>query len=75
MARKFRLTYSRMAYFDIDVTAESAAEAEWLLEAALASETGLQDGCSPVGKPVHRIVEISVLEEDAAERPQVEAAA
>jgi hypothetical protein len=74
MARKFRLTCSRTAYFDIAVTAENATEAERLLEAALAGESGPHDGLSPVGRPIHRIVEVSALEEDAADGLRGEAA-
>jgi hypothetical protein len=66
MARRFRLTCSRTAYFDIDVNAESAAEAEMLLQAALAGDGGLGDSLRPVGQPVDRVVEVSALEDEVA---------
>lgn len=62
MPRKFRLTCSRMAYFDVEVTAETAAEAERLVQAALAADVGLQEGFQPVGEPIQRIVEIQAAE-------------
>lgn len=74
MPRKFCLTYSRTAYFDVDLAADNAADAERLLEAAMAGDAGACNGVRPIGKPVHRVVEIAALEEEASAGPHEEAA-
>ena len=63
MARKFRLTCARTTYFDLDLMAEDAVEAEQLLEAALTGNPVLPDGGHPVGKPLYRVVDIAAEEE------------
>ena len=62
MLRKFRVTCARTTYFDIDVMAGDSAEAERLVDAAVASEPALCDSSRRIGKPIHRIVEIAALE-------------
>lgn len=74
MPRRFRLTCSRMTYFDVELTAEDAAEAERLLDAAVAAKAELCDGFRPVGKPVHHVVEIAALEASSSAGPQEVAA-
>lgn len=63
MPRKFRLTCARTTYFDVELTAEDAGEAERLVEAAFAADRGLCDSGRPIGKPLDRIVEIAAAEE------------
>jgi hypothetical protein len=74
MPRKFRLTCARTTYFDIDMTAESAADAERLLEAAILGDAGLGDGTRPIGRPIHRIVDVAASEAEASADPREEAA-
>lgn len=62
MPRNFRLTCARTTYFDLDVVADDSAEAERLAEAAIASNPALCDSGRPVGRSIHRIVEIAALE-------------
>ena len=63
MPRNFRLTCARTTYFDLDLAAETAAEAELLLDAALAADPALADSGRPLGKPLTRVVEIAAAEE------------
>ncbi len=71
MARRFRLTCARTTYFDVDLTADDSAEAERLLDAALASNPALCDSSQPLGRSIHRLVEIMAQEEGAsAGQPQ-----
>lgn len=70
MLRKFRVTCACTTYFDIDVMARDSAEAERLVDAAVASDPALCDGSRRIGKPIHRIVEIAALEAAAGERPR-----
>ena len=63
MPRKFRLTCARRTCFDLELAAEDAAEAERLLEAAIAGNPGLCDSGRPIGRPPHRIVEIAAAGE------------
>ena len=65
MPRKFRLTCARTTYFDLDLAADTAAEAERLLEAAFAGNPALPEAGSPLGKPLYRIVEVAAAEETA----------
>lgn len=65
MARRFRLTCARTTYFDVDLTADDSAEAERLLDAALASNPALCDCSDPLGRSIHRVVEIAMHEEGA----------
>ncbi|HWI28256.1 MAG TPA: hypothetical protein VN668_14875 [Stellaceae bacterium] len=72
MPQKFRLTCARTTYFDVELTAESAAHAERLLPGLLRSDPRIADwGC--LGQPVDRIVEISI--EEASEGALRDAAA
>lgn len=66
MSRKFRLTCARTTYFDMEVEAEDHAQAERHLHAAIADEQIFREAASPLGKPIHRVVEIVVAEEHAA---------
>ncbi|MGO8916726.1 MAG: hypothetical protein ACLQJR_12540, partial [Stellaceae bacterium] len=66
MPRKFRLTCARTTYFDVEVTADDGAEAERLLEAAIATNPALCDSSRLIGKSIHRIVEIAAQEEEGA---------
>jgi hypothetical protein len=59
MPRKFRLTCARTSYFEVDLAAESAAEAERLLETALAGDPRLGERGACLGRPMHRIVEVA----------------
>lgn len=65
MPRKFRLTCARTTYFDVEVAAESRAEAELLLEAALRSDPELCER-NAIARSIDRVVEIAVEEEFAA---------
>jgi hypothetical protein len=70
MPRKFRLTCVRTTYFEIDVTAGDGAEAERLVEAAIAGNPSLCDSSRPIGRSIHRVIEIAALEAAADERSQ-----
>jgi len=71
MTRTFRVTCARTTYFDIDIAAESSAEVERLLDRAIKDHPEL---CHRLSPPTHRIVEVAVAEEAAAD-PAHEAAA
>jgi len=67
----FRLTCARTTYFDVEVAADDSAEAERLLEAAIMTNPALCDSSPPIGRSIHRIVEIAAQEEGVAgERPR-----
>ena len=68
MPRKFRLTCARTTYFDVELTAADAGEAERLAEAAIACDPGLYDDERLIGKPVHRIVDIAAPDEASTGR-------
>jgi hypothetical protein len=67
MPRKFRLTCARTTYFDIDIAADSSAEAERLLESMLKIDPMVAER-QPIGRPVDRVVEIGAEEQVAAKR-------
>jgi hypothetical protein len=64
MPRKFRLTCARTTYFDIDIAADSSAEAERLLESMLTIDPMAPER-QPVGRPVDRVVEVEAEEQAA----------
>ena len=64
MPRKFRLTCARTTYFDIDIAADSSAEAERLLESMLKIDPMAPER-QPIGRPVDRIVEVEAEEQAA----------
>ncbi|HZB90815.1 MAG TPA: hypothetical protein VE397_05195 [Stellaceae bacterium] len=73
MPRKFRLTCARTTYFEVELSADTVAEAERQLERALQGEQELIERCEPLGRPIHRVVEVATdmeadtgLEEAAA---------
>jgi len=72
MPRKFRLTCARTIYFDIDIAADSSAEAERLLESMLKIDPMAAER-QPVGRPVDRVVEIGA-DEQAVAKPHDAAA-
>jgi hypothetical protein len=65
MPRKFRLTCARTTYFDIDIAADTSAEAERLLESMLKIDPTAPER-QPIGRPVDRVVEIEAEEQAAA---------
>ena len=72
MPRKFRLTCARTTYFDIDIAADSSAEAERLLESMLKIDPMTPER-QPIGRPVDRVVEIGA-DEQAVAKPHDAAA-
>jgi hypothetical protein len=71
MPRKFRLTCARTTYFEVELAAESIAEAEHLFESTLASDPKLCDRSARLGPSTHRIVEAAetTAEQMAVEEP------
>lgn len=59
MPRKFRLTCARTTYFEVELAADTIAEAERQLERALLSDQKLFERCQPVGRPIDRVVEVA----------------
>jgi hypothetical protein len=66
MPRKFRLTCARTTYFDVELAAESSAEAERLVEAAFKNSADLLESGQAIGKPMQRVVEVAATEDSDA---------
>jgi hypothetical protein len=64
MPQKFRLTCARTTYFDVELSAESIAEAERVLEGMLRVDPRIPER-SRLGRPVDRVVEVEVQTESA----------
>lgn len=69
MPRNFRLTCARTTYFEVELAAASAAEAELMFERALAGDPKLCDRSPRLGASTHRVVEV---EEAAASKEGAE---
>ena len=69
MSRKFRLTCARTSYFEVELEAEDCARAEELLAAVLENNPGLGERDALIGKPIYRVVEVAVAQEESASGP------
>jgi hypothetical protein len=67
MPRTFRLTCARTTYFEVELAAGSAVEAELMLERALAGDPKLCERSPRLGRSTHRVVEV----EEASAREMV----
>jgi hypothetical protein len=66
MPRKFRLTCARTSYFEVEVEAEGRAGAEQQFVAILEQNPELWEHGEAVGKPIYRLVEVTLAQEGEA---------
>ena len=66
---RFRITYVRTSYMDIEVEAENCREAEARFEALAATIPAICDGGTPLTAPCYRVVDVApVKSEGTAEQ-------
>ena len=61
---RFRITYVRTSYMDVEVEAENCREAEARFEAVAATTPYICEGGAPLTTPRYRIVDVTPLKSD-----------
>jgi hypothetical protein len=76
MPQKFRLTCARTSYFEVEIEAEERAGAEQQVAAVLERNPELWQQAEAVGRPVYRLVDVTLAQQsEDAGKPGARAAA